>query len=143
MLLLSRLINFFICDIIGSIENLAEVVIMVNTDTIKFIYLLKSLSSKSEKGFFPFSKTNSKPDKGGILYDDLTKFSDGHPIIADCLVDELHHDVISTYSSLYEEQGIIMRVNFDEDNGNAFVKITSKNNQDFCLIIEDGKWHCV
>ena len=116
---------------------------MINTDTIEFIYLLKSLSSKSEKGIFPFSKINSKSDKEGILYDDLTKFSDGHPIIADYLIDELNHDIISTYSSLYKEQGIMMRVNFDEDDGNAFVEITSKSNPDFCLVIRDGEWHCI
>lgn len=111
---------------------------MINTETIQFIALLNELAEKSENGIHPFS-TVSHQLKECLLYDDSQVFQGVHPLVADYLVDNEHDDIISTYTEMYDEEGMVIGVKRDEDE--AYVSVTSRKDPDFCIVIEDGIWY--
>jgi hypothetical protein len=112
---------------------------MINTETIQFIALLNELAEKSKNGIHPFSTVANQP-KECLLYDDSQVFQGVHPLVADYLVDDEHDDIISTYTQMYDEEGIVIGVKGDEDD-EAYVSVTSRKDPDFCIVIEDGIWY--
>lgn len=112
---------------------------MINTETIQFIALLNELAEKSENGIHPFS-TVSHQLKECLLYDDSQVFQGVYPLVADYLVDNEHDDIISTYTEMYDEEGIVIGVKGDEDD-EAYVSVTSRKDPDFCIVIEHGIWY--
>ena len=75
---------------------------IINTQTVKFIGFLNMLAEKSENGIRPFS-TAIVQDKDGLLYDDKNPIEirdidedSSYPLVVDSIIDEEHHDIIST-----------------------------------------------
>lgn len=94
-------------------------------ETIKFISLLNQLAEKSKNGYIPFSKATAK-NKNCILYDDESTYSNGHPIVCDTCIDEIHHDIIDTYEG--EE---------------SFINITCKYDTSINIVVDNGTWYTV
>ena len=126
---------------------------MINTETIIFIDLLRKLAEKSKEGIYPFS-TATKGQSNGILYDDRKPYlngdtndgtEDSYKVIADYLIDDQHHDIISTYTDMYESKDIVIEAITDDkyDESGNWIKVTSWRDPDFCVVIEDGHWYCV
>lgn len=111
---------------------------MINTGTIKFISRLNDLAKRSKNGIHPFS-TATKEQKNGLLYDDSKTFGDVHPLVADCLIDDEHHDIISTFTQMYDADGIVIGVKVEDDN--AYVSVTSRNDPELSIVIENGIWY--
>lgn len=111
---------------------------MINTETIQFIALLNELAEKSKNGIHPFSTVANQP-KECLLYDDSQVFQGVHPLVADYLVDNEHDDIISTYTEMYDDEGMVIGVQVEDDE--AYVSVTSKKDPDFCIVIEDGIWY--
>lgn len=111
---------------------------MINTETIQFIALLNELAEKSKNGIHPFSTVANQP-KECLLYDDSQVFQGVHPLVADYMVDDGHDDIILTYTEMYDEEGMVIGVYVEDDE--AYVSVTSRNDPDFCIVIEDGIWY--
>lgn len=111
---------------------------MINTETIQFIALLNELAEKSKNGIHPFSTVANQP-KECLLYDDSQVFQGVHPLVADYLVDDEHDDIISTYTKMYDEEGMVIGVYVEDDE--AYVSVTSRKDPDFCIVIEHGIWY--
>lgn len=112
---------------------------MINTETIQFIALLNELAEKSQNGIHPFS-TVAKQFKECLLYDDSQVFQGVHPLVEDYMVDDGQGTIISTYTEMYDEEGMVIGVKRDEDD-EAYVSVTSRKDPDFCIVIEDGIWY--
>lgn len=126
----------------------------INTQTVKFIGFLNMLAEKSENGIRPFS-TATAQDKDGLLYDDespieigeLVRLGDtevpsdsSYPLVADSIIDEQHHDIITTWTQDYAVDGINVLVMAGGD-GNPWVSVTSDEDDDFSIVVEDGRWY--
>ena len=112
---------------------------MVNTETIKFISRLNDLARSSKNGIYPFS-TATKEQKNGLLYDDSKILGDVHPLVADCVIDNEHHDIVSTFTQMYDADGIVIGVKVEEGN-DAYVTVTSRNDPELSIVIENGIWY--
>ena len=115
----------------------------INTETVKFIGFLNMMASMSKNGIRPFS-TATALDEENLLYDDKNpikteKEMTPYPLISDCIVDENHHDIISTFTKDYAAKGVNV-VAMIGDSGNPFVSITSECD-DFCVVVENGDWY--
>ena len=130
---------------------------MIDTETVKFIGELNRLAWRSENGIYPFS-TATKDQMYGLLYDDRKPlreggsaklgdttivFDDCYPLIADCLIDNEHHDIISTYTQMYDADDIVIGVMTGamDEEGEAWIAVTSKDNPDLNIVIKDGVWY--
>lgn len=130
---------------------------MIDTETVKFIGELNRLAGRSENGIYPFS-TATKEQMYGLLYDDRKPlheggsvqlgdttivFDDCYPLIADCLIDNEHHDIISTYTQMYDADDIVIGVMTGaiDEEGEAWIAVTSKDNPDLNIVIKDGVWY--
>lgn len=130
---------------------------MIDTETVKFIGELNRLAWRSENGIYPFS-TATKEQMYGLLYDDRKPlreggstqlgdttivFDDCYPLIADCLIDNEHHDIISTYTQMYDADDIVIGVMTGamDEEGEAWIAVTSKDNPDLNIVIKDGVWY--
>lgn len=118
---------------------------IINTQTVKFIGFLNMLAEKSENGIRPFS-TAIVQDKDGLLYDDKNPIEIGdidedssYPLVADSIIDELHHDIISTWTQVYAADGIEVVVMAGD--GEPWISITSKYDDDFCIVVGNGIWY--
>ena len=109
-------------------------------ETIKFISLLNQLAEKSKNGYVPFSEA-APEDKDCILYDNESTYSNGHPIVCDTCMDEIHHDIVNTYNEIYDPEGIVIRLVIVDDE--PFINITCKYDSDINIIVENGKWYTV
>ena len=124
---------------------------MIDKQTIAFISFLNDLARDSRHGIRPFSTATNR-DKEGLLYDDndpIEVCDDGdysqtsYPLVADRLIDELHHDIISTWTEIWAEDGIQVTVMVEKMDGNESepaVCVTTKND-DFCIAVHDGIWY--
>ena len=123
----------------------------VNIQTVAFIGFLNELARGSKDGIHPFS-TATKQSVKGLLYDDknpIKVFTDGdfsqtsYPLVADYLIDECHDDIISTWTEMWAEIGIQVVVTVDHFRyvSGVFVDITSKNDDEFSIVIHDGIWY--
>ena len=120
----------------------------INTETVKFIYDFNQLAKKSKKGIRPFSKaTDWDAQLHFLLYDDespkeLEENMISYPLISGCLIDELHHDIISTWTEDYAfaKNELDFVVVLEEDN-DPYVCIKSIEDESFYIIIENGQWY--
>lgn len=106
---------------------------MINVDTIKLIYFLDELAKRSRIGIYP-SSTATSEQKNGLLYDDGRPIDEAsyyakYPLISPYIIDDEHYDI----------DGIRVIVNKEEDD--AYVSVTSKNDSEFYVIIENGSWY--
>jgi hypothetical protein len=116
----------------------------IDLQTIEFIDFLNILARESEHGIRPFS-TATPQDKDGLWYDngnpspsDL-RFS--YPLICRMLVDENHHDIISTWTEEYKRFGIQFNVVMDDDNENEPYVFITFDDDELCIAIENGTWY--
>lgn len=107
-------------------------------ETIKFISLLNQLAEKSKNGYIPFSKATAK---NCILYDDESTYSNGHPIVCDTCIDEIHHDIIDTYNEIYDPEGIVIRLVIEGEE--SFINITCKYDTSINIVVDNGTWYTV
>lgn len=128
----------------------------INTQTVKFIGFLNMLAEKSENGIRPFS-TATAQDKDGLLYDDKNPIEirepmrlDGtidedipvdssYPLVADSIIDEQHHDIITTWTQDYAVDGIEVVVMAGD--GEPWISVTSEDDDDFSIVVENGIWY--
>ena len=120
---------------------------MIDKQTIAFISFLNDLARDSRHGIRPFSTATNR-DKEGLLYDDndpIEVCDDGdysqtsYPLVADRLIDELHHDIISTWTEIWAEDGIQVTAMVENDN-EPVICVTAKND-DFYIVVHDGIWY--
>ena len=118
---------------------------IINTQTVKFIGFLNMLAEKSENGIRPFS-TAIVQDKDGLFYDDKNPIEIGdvdedssYPLVADSIINELHHDIISTWTQDYAVDGVEVVVMAGD--GEPWISITSEDDDDFCIVVENGIWY--
>ena len=112
----------------------------MNFETIKFISLLNQLAEKSKNGYIQFSKATAK-NKNCILYDDESTYSNGHPIVCDTCIDEIHHDIIDTYNEIYDPEGIVIRLVIEGEE--SFINITRKYDTSINIVVDNGTWYTV
>ena len=120
----------------------------INTVTVAFIGFLNKLAAISEDGIHPFS-TATPDNREGLLYDDKSPLTIAdspddyvsYPLVADCIIDAEHHDMISTWTEIYAPKGI--RIVVDVDNIGSWVSITSEYDDEFLIDVEDGYWYNV
>ena len=122
----------------------------INTQTVEFIGFLNVLAEMSKNGIRPFS-TATAQDKDGLFYDDKNPIEIGdidedspayssYPLVANSIINELHHDIISTWTQVYAADGIEVVVMVMADDGESWISITSKYDDDFSIIVENGIW---
>lgn len=107
-------------------------------ETIKFIALLNNLAEKTKNGYIPFSKATAE-DTDCILYDDESTYSNGHPIVCDTCINEIHHDIVDTYNEIYDPRGIIIRLVIEGEE--AFINITCIYDESIDIVVENGRWY--
>ena len=120
----------------------------INTETVAFIGFLNKLAKMSSQDIHPFS-TATPNNREGLLYDDKSPLiiADSsydcisYPLVADYLIDDLHHDIISTWTNEYAYDGIKIVVNAGSEE-NPFIEVVSYDN-DFHIIVKDGYWYNV
>ena len=124
----------------------------INTQTVTFIGFLNMLAEKSKNGICPFS-TATAQDKEGLLYDDKNPIEDGesmqldedipaaspYSLVANSLIDELHHDIISTWTQIYAAYRI--NVVAMVGDGEPWISVTSDEDDDFYIVVENGAWY--
>ena len=122
---------------------------MIDLQTVKFIGFLNDLAEKSKDGIRPFSVATAQ-DRKGLFYDDhnpITVFPDrSYPLVNDCFIDELHHDIISTWTREYAADGIKIDVYVDERS--TYVSVTSYDDNlsiedNLHIIVGHGVWYNV
>jgi hypothetical protein len=62
-----------------------------------------------------------------------------YPLVADCLIDAEHHDLISSWAEIYAPKEIRIVANID-DVGSS-VGVTSEYDNEFYIVIQDGYWY--
>ena len=119
-----------------------------DTEAVKFIGLLNRFAYTGRDGIKPFSKMQEY-DPGALLYDDENPIEifdspydsfAKYPLVADYLIDECHHDIITTYTNMWSSDGIRICVIIREDS-DPFIQITSDMDNDFCIVVEHGIWY--
>lgn len=109
---------------------------MIDFTTLILISTLNELAEMTKNGIYPFSLA-TKEQEDAVLYDDE---NDKNPVLADYLIDEEHHDMISTYSQLFENEGVNINV-VVEAKDNSYINVTFRDIE-MSIVIEKGKWYC-
>lgn len=114
---------------------------MIDTETIKFISFLNGLAKKSENGIYPFSVATNE-QRCCLFYDDKKTIGEGnlHPLVADYLINDEHHDIISTFTDMYAAKGISIGVEVYDDDTPSVI-ITSECDSGFGVSVGDGIWY--
>lgn len=118
----------------------------INTETVAFIGFLNKLAKMSEDGIHPFS-TITPNNKKGLFYDDtspintetsLDKYT-SYPLIADYFIGP---NIFTTWTEKYANEHIKIVVNVS-DEGDAYVNVTSEDDNRLYIVIKDGYWYNV
>ena len=89
----------------------------INMETIKTLEMINMLVQKAKKGVKPFSEATLENRDNYIFYDEKAETENGFPIVHGMMVDEDHHDVLSTLDQyINSEDEYTVRVRFDEDD---------------------------
>lgn len=89
----------------------------INMETIKTLEMINMLVQKAKNGVKPFSEATLKNMDNYIFYDEKAETENGFPIVHGMMVDEDHHDVLSTLDQyINSEDEYTVRVRFDEDD---------------------------
>ncbi len=109
------------------------------------------LVNGSSHGIYPFSEYHKHNDKAALYYDDEKPMyeEDGtvrYPVVRDCLVDDCHHDIISTYGSVEEDYTVTVYAEKFQ-GGIEIEMVVSAGEDDFfernsiIYCISDGKYY--
>lgn len=117
-----------------------DIYMEINTQTVTFIGFLNMLAEMSKNGIRPFS-TATAQEQDGLLYDDKNPIEIGYsyPLVASSIIDELHHDILATWTRDYAVDGINVVVMAGD--GEPWVSITSENDDYFSIVVENGIWY--
>lgn len=122
---------------------------MITPDIARFMYLIKMFKDiDPETEIKPWSKATPKDPYEMMYYDDSKpqdeKSHDAmYPIVMDKCLDELHHDIISTWDH-FVEGDIEVRFCIDTEDNHKFFMITVNPiegmDEPVDIYIEDGDW---
>ena len=88
----------------------------INMETIKTLEMINMLVQKAKNGVKPFSEATLENMDNYIFYDEKAETENGFPIVHGMMVDEDHHDVLSTLDQyINSDDEYTVRVRFDED----------------------------
>ena len=126
-----------------------------NFETLKLLYLMDMFADQMVQGHIcAFSEATSEmknEDRNYIFYDDQMPCGDGstqyYPVVADSLIDPLHHDVISYYPCAFEDaadlDGLNYEILYGEDGDIPWIEIRESDGDGlFCIDSENG-WYWV
>lgn len=89
----------------------------INMETIKTLEMINMLVQKAKNGVKPFPEATLENMDNYIFYDEKAETENGFPIVHGMMVDEDHHDVLSTLDQyINSEDEYTVRVRFDEDD---------------------------
>ena len=89
----------------------------INMETIKTLEMINMLVQKAKNGVKPFSESQLEKMDNYIFYEEKAETENGFPIVHGMMVDEDHHDVLSTLDQyINSEDEYTVRVRFDEDD---------------------------
>lgn len=119
----------------------------MDTNILKAVGFLNEMAEESKFGFKPFSKLKEEDcDTRGILFDDTvyTKHADGQivypDVIADYVLDENHHDVISTWQDVLNIACGLNVAVIEQTDGELWLEVTSDDDESLSISVEDGQW---
>lgn len=118
----------------------------INTETVAFIGFLNKLAKMSEDDIHPFS-TVTPDNKKGLFYDDTSPINAetsldnyvSYPLIADYFIGP---NIFTTWTEKYVNERIKIVVNVN-DEGEAYVNVTSEDDNRLYIVIKDGYWYKV
>lgn len=132
-------------------ENVVNVNDMsINFKTVEFINELNELAYKTSVGFMDFKDCKEGDEYEGVIYYDSSRnnhYNDheknvkGDYVVADMLIDENHHDVISVYGASSSDYAV--RV-LEDGLGEKFVAVYIRNEYDDFIekiTVENGIWY--
>lgn len=119
----------------------------MDTNILKAVGFLNEMAEESKFGFKPFSKLKEEDcDTRGILFDDTvyTKRAGGQivypDVIADYVLDENHHDVISTWQDVLNIACGLNVAVIEQTDGELWLEVTSDDDESLSISVEDGQW---
>lgn len=119
----------------------------MDTKTIQFIAFLNEMAELSKRGFTSFSSLTEVPEEqAGILYDGtnptaLSGTQTKYPVICDCVVDEQHLDIVSTWNDIFGPYGMDIAVVEDADGDSIWLEANSFEDPNFSIVVENGNWY--
>lgn len=119
----------------------------VDTSILKAIGFLNEMAEESKFGFKPFSSLKEEDDDTrGILFDDTvcSKRASGQivypDVIADYVLDENHHDVVSTWQDVLNIACGLNVAVIEQADGELWLEVTSDDDESLSISVEDGQW---
>lgn len=119
----------------------------MDANILKAVGFLNEMAEESKFGFKPFSKLKEEDcDTRGILFDDTvcSKRAGGQivypDVIADYVLDENHHDVVSTWQDTLNGTCGLNVVVVEETDGELWLEVTSDDDESLSISVEDGQW---
>ena len=119
----------------------------MDTSILKAIGFLNEMAEKSKFGFKPFSSLKEEDDDTrGILFDDTvcSKRASGQivypDVIADYVLDENHHDVVSTWQDVLNIACGLNVAVIEQADGELWLEVTSDDDESLSISVEDGQW---
>lgn len=119
----------------------------MDTSILKAIGFLNEMAEESKFGFKPFSSLKEEDDDTrGILFDDTvcSKRASGQivypDVIADYVLDENHHDVVSTWQDILNSTCELNVAVVEQTDGELWLEVTSEDDESLSISIEDGQW---
>lgn len=108
----------------------------INWQSIKLMKTMDELAELTEAGFREFDKATWEDKDVFVLVDREKADEHGAPIVLDSLIDELHHDAISYFDSLFDD--VIFRVVDQGDESFIIVRSLCSNDE---VCIDRGRWY--
>ena len=119
----------------------------MDTNILKAIGFLNEMAEKSKFGFKPFSSLKEDDDDTrGILFDDTvcSKRASGQivypDVIADYVLDENHHDVVSTWQDVLNIACGLNVAVIEQADGELWLEVTIDDDESLSISVEDGQW---
>lgn len=119
----------------------------MDTNVLKAIGFLNEMAEESKFGFKPFSSLKEEDDDTrGILFDDTvySKRASGQivypDVIADYVLDENHHDVVSTWQDVLNIACGLNVAVIEQTDGELWLEVTSEDDESLSISIENGQW---
>ena len=119
----------------------------MDTNILKAIEFLNEMAEESKFGFKPFSSLKEEDDDTRwILFDDTvcSKRASGqivYPgVIADYVLDENHHDVVSTWQDVLNIACGLNVAVIEQADGELWLEVTSDDDESLSISVEDGQW---
>lgn len=119
----------------------------MDTSILKAIGFLNEMAEERKFGFKPFSSLKEEDDDTrGILFDDTvcSKRASGQivypDVIADYVLDENHHDVVSTWQDVLNIACELNVAVIEQADGELWLEVTSDDDESLSISVEDGQW---